>query len=247
MNTISATKNRANKSYDIEAKEIGKVNIKSSLGAKYLHLLFNNQDAVYTPVILRNMITNKIDLSLANQVRLDFQNREEFYIYTALNSFIPATDIQAITEIRRELSKVREDLVEAKENNDLGRVDFLETEEEGLEKYLKECLNKNGAIKNLNNNSRKDIRSISSAINCVLREIAMQSEELAFFIDQVIIRNSNQVRVETDRYTHKITKSNNLHNPIDLSGEIIKDSGQKHTFLNMLKEIDSPISDTLIF
>lgn len=247
MNTISASKNRANKSYEIEVKEIGKVNIKSSLGAKYLHHLFNNQDAVYTPVILRNMITKKMDLSFANQIRLDFQNREEFYIYTALNSFIPATDIQAITEIRRDLSKIREELAEAKENNDLGKIDFLETEEEELNKYLKECLNKNGTIKNLNNNSRKDIKSISSAIDCVLREIAMQSEELASFINQVIIRNSNQIRVETDRYKHIITNSNNLHTPIDLSGEFITDSATKHTSLKKLKEIDSPVSDILIF
>lgn len=219
MNIISASANKANKSYEFEVKEVGRVSIKSSLGAKYLHHLFNNQEAIYNPTILRNMITKKMDLSLANQARIDFQNREEYYIYAALNTFIPATDIQAITEIRRRQSKVREELVEAKENNDLGKIDSLQTEDDSLTKYLQECLNKNGTIKNLNNNSRKDIKSINGAIDCVVREIAKQSEELASFIDQVIIRNSTQVRVEIDRYRPKVVGDTNIESSLCLSGK----------------------------
>lgn len=190
---------KADKSYDIEVEGIGSVNIKVSLGAKYLHHLLNNQEATYSPTVLRNIVVNKMDLSPDNLTKAGFQNREELLIYTGLNSFIPATDTQTIIEVKRELNKVRKSLEEAKKNNDLGRVDILQTEEDALANYLYTTLNKNGTIKNLNNNHRKDIKSITRAIDSALQEIRKESEEIASIIDQIIIRNSNQVRVELDK------------------------------------------------
>lgn len=231
---VIESRKKADKSYDIEIQEIGSVNIKVSLGAKYLHHLLNNQEAIYSPIVLRNLVVNKMDLNPNNLTKSGFQNREELLTYTALNSFVPATDTQAIIEVRRELNKVRKSLEKAKKNNDLGRIDNLQTEEDALANYLCTTLNKNGTIKSLNNNHRKDIKSITRAIDFVLKEIRKQSEEIASIIDQIIIRNSNQVRVEHDKLRKRKLDLAEFFNSSDSSKSSITNLEAKKPPINEL-------------
>lgn len=194
MQIIHIEYNGSSNNFIIGSKGFGNIIINSSLGAKCLYHLINNENRSFKPTVLRNIIENKVDISPQAQRSLNITNKEELMLFQALNTFIPATDMKTIFAIKKRKSVLEQELLEAQDNNDLKRIDDLITEKEALESYLVDSLSMNGAIRNLNSNIRKATKSIARAIDLSLNEIADKSEAIYKILKKKLIISTNQVK-----------------------------------------------------
>lgn len=168
--------------------------IKATNGAKALYHLIHNEGHSFKPTLLRNIIKSNVEISPEIQHNLNIKNREEQILYQTLNLFIPATDMKAIISIKKRKHTLEAELLEARENHDLKRIEDLVTEKEGIESYLFDSLSRNGTIRNLNQNSRNAKKSITHAVDLTLNEIAEKSEDIYKILKERLIFSTNQVK-----------------------------------------------------
>lgn len=194
LKIISVEVSRKGKMFVIESASEGRVCVKESLGAKCLYHLINNEGRSFNPVFFRSIIENDVEIPAEIQNNMNFVDKDDQLIYQSLSIYIPATDIMAVREIKQRMGKIENELLKAEENHDLRKKDELISEKEQCENYLQETINKNGTFKNLNTINRKSIKSISRAIDVVLKEISDQSEVLYKILKKNIVKNSNQIK-----------------------------------------------------
>ena len=194
MKIISVDVSIKGKMLVIESASEGRVCVKESLGAKCLYHLINNEGRSFNPVFFRSIIENDVEIPAEIQDNMNFIDKEDQLIYQSLSIYIPATDIRTVREIKQRMGKIENELLKAEENHDLCKKDELISEKEQCENYLQETINKNGTFKNLNTINRKSIKSISRAIDVVLKEISDQSEVLYKILKKNIVKNSNQIK-----------------------------------------------------
>jgi hypothetical protein len=186
--------NETTNCFIISSKGLTNIIIKSSLGAKSLYHLINNEGRSFKPTVLRNMLENKVDISPQTQQKLNIKTKEEQILYQTLHLYIPATDMKAIIDVKKRKGAVDAELLEARTNNDLKRIDDLIKEKEDLENYLIDTLDRNGAIRNLNHNNRNAKKSITRALEITMNEIAEKSHDIYQILKTGLILSTNQVK-----------------------------------------------------
>lgn len=183
-----------NNKYIVECEALGRINLKSSIGSKCLYQLINNEGRSFYPTILRNMISNNDDISRNEVNTLHTTDKEERYLYLALNTYIPAVDRIAVVEIITRINRITQELLEAEQNNDLKMKEDLIAEKEFCQDYLAKAINKNGTIKNLNDNNRKATKSIQRGLDELLQEVLAQSPAFFEILESRIVKSSSQVK-----------------------------------------------------
>lgn len=168
--------------------------VKNSLGAKCLYHLIKNEGRAFNPILFRLIVDKDIKIPISVQRKMDLANQNDYFIYQALNSYIPASDMKTVFDVNKRLKVIENELVEERNNNDLKKIDLLISEKEACEKYLHEVMNLNKSFKNLNETNRKSTKSISRAVNAVLKEISSQSMVIFKVLDKAIIKSSNQIK-----------------------------------------------------
>jgi hypothetical protein len=174
---------------------IGEVVVKESLGIKYLRLLVTNSNRTYKPSTLRNLVCMGFDLSnrqYGNQLDLEMVDISfNFRCY----SFIPATDLKTIVQIRNEIKRVNVEILEATFNNDLARKEELYNKLAALEKYLNTTVNINGIIRALADKNRNDYYSIKRAICRTIKNIRKHSSNVADYIELILTIKQDDIHL----------------------------------------------------
>jgi len=91
----------------------------------------------------------------------------------------PVADRQALSDYRRHLRDLRQEIEDAKEHHDLGRVDKLSTEAEWLERALEEACGLNGRLREVPSMSERARQALTKAVRTALRRIERGNATLA--------------------------------------------------------------------
>ncbi len=194
MKNLKIRYNGFSRSFIIEGDDMADVIVKSSLGAKCLYYLINNEGRSFKPIHLRAIIEDNVIISSDKMQFFNIVTIEDQILYQTLNQYIEASDMKAIIEIRKRIKKIDQELSEAQENYDLRKIDLLQNEKIELEDYVYDALNHNGTFRNINSVSRNATKSISRAIEAVLDTIAEQSELLYRYLLSHLIISTNQIK-----------------------------------------------------
>ncbi len=182
----------------IKSAGLKDVVLKSSVGAKSLYHLINNPNRSFSPILLRNITKEEVNLSNMIKEKFEITSREDQLLYQSIHQYIPASDMKTIIECRKRLKVILEELREADFNNDIGRSETLVEEKEFIEKYIHDSVSANGSFRNLNNSKRNATKALQRNIRNVLNEIDEQSPEIYKFITKRLIVSTNQIKYYPD-------------------------------------------------
>ncbi len=168
------------------------ITIKATLGAKYLEFLVKNSNRAFSPIRLRNIVLNGMDLGLESHDSIDIGHKDISYNYRCYD-FISSSDFKTIKQVRAQIKKINLEIFEATCNNDLTRVEELYDEEEKLEKYLSETISINGVMKNFDKSNRKDYYSIHRALEKSLQDVEAVSAYVAKLLRGSLSLKMNEI------------------------------------------------------
>lgn len=94
----------------------------------------------------------------------------------------PVADRQAVSEYRRRLEDVRQEIDEAKEQNDLGRAAALQGEAEWLQRQLEEACGLGGRLRGLPSMSERARQTLTKGVRSTLKRIERGNAKLASYL-----------------------------------------------------------------
>jgi len=99
----------------------------------------------------------------------------------------PVLDEHAIRSYRIRLNEIKEELIEAQANNDLGKIEVLEAEKGWIESELTNARGLGGAIRKLGDDRNKVRNRVGNAIRRALKKIKLYDRPLSDHLQKPIL------------------------------------------------------------
>jgi len=160
-------------------QENGKLKCKS-IGYAFLVELASKPNATIHCSQLRNLYN--LPGRGAEEMSIAYKDKEREELNFCISSSplpIQVIDEQTLQQTKQRLQSLIALEAELLNWNDLARLDEVRSEKEQLVEYLKECLDRKGRIRSLNQTANNDYRMVYRSINRVICKIREIDPELA--------------------------------------------------------------------
>jgi len=107
--------------------------------------------------------------------------------YTEPELPVELSDHKAVSATRKAIIAFTQSMLDARENNDLGRAADMQEQLEKAVQYLQEVLDHKGGIKKTNDIARKHSQLISHAVQGFLHALGKEEPELAEYLKQHLV------------------------------------------------------------
>ena len=180
------------------------------IGFYHLQILLENPGATFSAseldVMVRRMTKNELCASVS---AVETPSNEGASVLGQSDAG-PVLDEHAIRSYRIRLNEIKEELIKAKANNDLGNIEALETEKGWIESELTNARGLGGAIRKLGDDRNKVRNRVGNAIRRALKKIKQYDRPLSDHLQKPILNLGHTLSyIPRDGLTWSSTPSQN--------------------------------------